>query len=177
MAKKVLLVLVLAVIAAGGVSAQSKGKTAAPAKASAKNAASVDIVPFVKSELVAPKKAGFGLALGYERLLKGNFALGARIEFVTANKMTFFGIDAHGRWYPLAASLEKLFLDAGFGYGGLFSSGASIGGLTFSLKTGWKLDVTPKLFLEPAIGYTLAKGTAGYGPSGLGIGFSIGTKF
>jgi hypothetical protein len=168
MAKKMVSVLVLAAVVTAGVFAQSKGKSAV----------SIDIVPLVRSGLVVEDTAGFGLGLTYERLFTGSLSIGARLEFVSADKTTYFGLDAHGRWYPLGASLEKLFLDAGLGYGGLSYDGTTTtDGLTFGLKAGWKLPATPKVFLEPTIGYTLAKNTQGFGPGGLGIGFSIGTIF
>jgi hypothetical protein len=168
MAKKMVSILLLAVVVTAGAFAQGGGGSAV----------SIDIVPLIRSELVVEDKVGFGLGLTYERLSTGNFSIGAHLEFVAAEKTTHFGLDAHGRWYPLGASLEKLFLDAGLGYGSLSYDGTKVtDGLTFGLKAGWKLPLTAKVFLEPAMGYTLAKNTQGFGPSGLGIGFSIGTMF
>jgi hypothetical protein len=122
---------------------------------------------------------GFGLGLTYERLIKGNFSIGVHFESVVVDEMMHFGADAHGRWYPLeGASLEKLFIDAGLGYARLLLDGTTMaGGITVSLKAGCKVPMGSKIFIEPAIGYTLAKATNGFGPGGLGIGLSIGAKF
>jgi hypothetical protein len=165
MAKRVFSILVLAVVIAVGTFAQSNG-------------ASVDIVPLIRSELLVEDKTGFGLGITYERLLGGGFSIGGRLEFVTVDKTTHFGFDVHGRWYPLGASLEKLFLDAGLGYGRLSYDGETlVSGLTLALKAGWKLPVSAKIFVEPTMGYALAKGTQGFGPSGWGIGLSAGMLF
>jgi hypothetical protein len=178
MKKLVLAISVFAIAVTTPLFAQEAAAAKVPAAktpAKGNSALSFDIVPLVISELLLDEKAGIGVGVNYEKLYKSGFSIGARLDLVLVDKQTYFGIDAHGRWYPLGASLEKLFLDAGLGYGRLSYDGTKfVDGLTFALKAGWKLPLSPKLFVEPTMGYTIAKGTGGYGPSGLGIGFSLG---
>jgi hypothetical protein len=63
------------------------------------NVASVDIVPLVRSGILVDEEAGFGLGFTYERLMSDRFSLGAHLEFAAVDKQSYFGLDAHGRWY------------------------------------------------------------------------------
>jgi hypothetical protein len=172
MTKKVIALMAIMTVCGATLFAQET----APKKGN--TAFSVDIVPLVRSELVVEDEAGIGAGLNFEKLIGGNLSIGGRLEFVVVDKMTFIELDAHGRWYPLGASLEKLFLDGGLGYGRYSFDGTTlVDGLTISLKAGWKHALSPKLFVEPVMGYTLAKPTVGFGPTGLGIGISLGAIF
>jgi hypothetical protein len=143
----------------------------------AKNAVSLDLGPtltglrYSGNNVNYPGNDGFvfGLGASYERLIVPHFSIGGSVVFYAGNHdlsddLVYFSLAAHGRWYPLSESLEKLFLDAGFGFNALSWDGATflgqdddIAGLTFGLNAGWKLLFKGKFFVEPSLGYLIAK--------------------
>jgi hypothetical protein len=173
------LALVLVTIAAAGVFAQ------------AKNAVSVDVAPLFEGIIASQDDDSaeitvFGIGVAYERLLVPHYSVGAGIDLYVASvndlSMTYFGLNAHGRWYPLSESLEKLFLDTGLGFNTLNVEDVDdsiFTGLTFGLKAGWKLLFNKMIFAEPSIGYILAKSSslAPITPLGWQIGLNIGAAF
>jgi hypothetical protein len=96
----------------------------------------------------------------------------------------YFGLAAHGRWYPLSSGLDRLFLDLGLGFNILSVNGetkASRGGcagLTMSLEAGYKLMLTRNFFLEPSLAFVYAKTNSGVPtPLGWQPGLTIGAAF
>ncbi|GHU51067.1 hypothetical protein FACS1894200_10910 [Spirochaetia bacterium] len=149
--KKVLF-WVLTVITAGGVLAQE-------------NALSVDTIPlfsgFVASDIDA-NSFYFALSPAYEHLIKSEYSLGVRGDFIFGSAVKnvsvfYFGLSAHGRWYPLASGFEKLFLDVGLGFSTLsYGSGNGFSGLTIEMKAGWKHYMGP-VYMEPSLAYFIGK--------------------
>jgi hypothetical protein len=177
MMKKTAMVCALFMAAQAAVFGQAKNaKTAGNVP---KNAVLVDLVPLVRSALLEANKAGFGLGLMYERLVGEDHSAGFRGEFVTVDDNFYWGIELHGRWYPLSAHQEKPFIDILFGYGNFTSGSQDAGGLNIGIRGGFKfpLPFVKNFFAETTLGYTLAKNTSGYGPGGFGISLSVGCRF
>jgi hypothetical protein len=122
MGKKIILVLILAISIAGGVSAQER----------AKNTITGGLNFFVYLP--------FGLDIEYERVLINNF-LGKGLFSITVDvgyyTLIFFDsswADVHARWYPWS---RTFFLDVGLGCMANFWTSA----FTISPKVGWKIDI------------------------------------
>lgn len=149
--------------------------------ANRKTAISFDIVPLVRANLLEAEKTGGGGALIIERFISKNYSLGLRVEGLTVPEAetSFIGLDAHIRYYFHNSDISGFFIDTGAGYGLRYTNKneLDVGGIMYSLKTGYKHFIVKGLFAEPAIGYTLAKPTSGYGPGGFDLGFSIGYAF
>jgi hypothetical protein len=174
MAKKMILGLVLAAVIAAGAFAQSK------------NAVAVDVVPLAKGLIATDTDTNtsvFGIAASFEHPMAPHYSIGARMDLyageVSDTSGTYFGMSAHGRWYPLSETWEKLYLDAGLGFNTLNSKVAEFSGLTFGLKTGWKLLFKEKFFAEPSLEYILAKSVVvvPFTPLGWQIGLGLGMNF
>jgi hypothetical protein len=181
MRKKIVICVLLAALQAVFVFGQADGgKKNSGAK---KNALMVDLAPLVRSEILVSDTTGFGLGVMYERIVGDTHSVGIRGEFVSVEKFLYWGAELHGRWYPLSAKKEKPFADLMLGFGSFTTDGemisdtSQIGGISLGIRGGIKFPVVGNLFAEPTIGYTLAKGTGGYGPSGLGISLSLGCDF
>jgi len=143
MAKKVLLVLVLAVLAAGGVFAQAEFAEMA------KNTITVDLFPLVEGLAIGAvgdmigggsglSSSGFGIAAQYERQLTKKLSVAGRFFYlgggvgysasetdpstgVTLNTglgidISSFAIEGHARFYPWG---KTFFLDGMLGYAGM----------------------------------------------------------
>jgi hypothetical protein len=179
MVKKGLVVLVLAVIAASGAFAQVGDGTMT---------ISLDVAPLFTGFIASDGTKGiesfyFALSPVFEYTI-GNYSFGGRMDLVfgsyTKKSVTYFGLTAIGRWYPLTP-LEKLYLSTELGFNTCSMEDADDAlytGLTFALRTGWKhyIDL---IFLEPSLGYVVSK-TNGYMPvasSGWEIGLNIGFAF
>jgi hypothetical protein len=174
MAKKMILALILAMAVTGGVFAQGK------------NAVAVDVAPLAKGIIASDSDTDtsiFGIAASFEHPMAPHYSIGARMDLYAGKVFdidgTYFGLSAHGRWYPLSATLEKLYLDAGLGFNSLDSKLVEFGGLTFALKTGWKLLFKEKFFAEPSLEYILAKSSefVPFTPLGWQIGLGLGMNF
>jgi hypothetical protein len=112
----------------------------------------------------------------------------ADLYFGEASKVDifYFGLTAHGRWYPLSEGLDKLFIDTGLGFnvfaldGETDSKKGGFAGLTMSLTAGCKILLSPAFFIEPSMAFVYAK-TAGLvsvpTPLGWQPGLSIGAAF
>jgi hypothetical protein len=185
---KLSLVLVLGIVVAGGVFAQAKPAANAPAaESAAKNAVSLDAVPLFKGFIasdVDAKTSYFGISAFYERLLAPHYSIGGAMTLMSyslngTTLSSYFGLDAHGRWYPLGETLEKLFFDAGLGFNSITpKTGKAAGGFTLGLKAGYKLNIKPKFFVEPSLAYNLLKiGNMGIAPLGWQIGINLGASF
>ena len=176
MKKRVLVLLVLAVCAAGGAFAQSK------------MAFALDTAPLVTGLIAgedtdSSEKSFFSLSPVFELAL-GNYSIGARVDVIFGKQddvsITHFGLAAVGRWYPLA-QLEKLFLGVELGVDTCSLEDVDdplYTGLTFALRAGWKHRMG-KLFLEPALAYVLSKtdGTMPLTPAGWQLGLNLGMAF
>jgi hypothetical protein len=178
--KKTVLGLLVLASAAGLLGAQE-----------AKMAFGVDTFPLVKgfswSDMDA-KNSLLALSPGFEFLIAPHFAagVGGDIYLGKASNIDifYFGVEAHGRWYPLSEGLDKLFIDAGLGFnafaldGEFDSKKGGMAGLTMSLKAGWKL-MFGAFFVEPSMAYVYAKTPTVSVPTPLDWqpGLSIGMAF
>ncbi|MDR0908783.1 MAG: autotransporter domain-containing protein [Spirochaetaceae bacterium] len=171
----------------------SSGLFAQSEQASVWNAITIDAVPLVQGFIAGENVEGdadtkiFGIAASYERLLVSGYSIGIRLDLYTGEvsgaDVTYFGMDAHGRWYPLSTNHEKLYLDVGIGFSNLDQEGSDdpvFTGLTFALKTGWRQVIADGFFLEPSLGYVLAKSnqnSMSFSPIGWQLGFGLGFVF
>jgi hypothetical protein len=186
MAKKILLGLLILAAVTGVVSAQGTGKMAA----------SLDLFPLVKGIIWSDSDADnslFALAPGFEYLIAPHYSIGAGADLYfgeAANvDIFYFGLTAHGRWYPQSTGLDKLFIDAGLGFNmfsfdGEIDPDKSLGigftGITMSLKLGYKLMFTSNFFAEPSMAFVYAKTPTRITtptPFGWQPGLSIGVAF
>jgi hypothetical protein len=209
MAKKIVLgLLVLAVITGilgaqedadpqeEAVPAEQTASPAAPAAQTAgdaKMAISLDVFPLVKGLLWSDsdlKNSLFALAPNFEYLLHPHYTLGAAVDLYFGKTsdidILYFGLTAHGRWYPLSSGLDKFFLDAGLGFnmfsldGKTDSDRGGFSGITISLKAGYKLMFGSRFFLEPSMAFVYAKtASIGFIPTPLGWqpGLNMGITF
>jgi hypothetical protein len=179
--KKFYFFSMLALLCAGAVFAQS-GK---------KNALSFDVAPLFRGFVAKednPDNEFFGGAVFYERLLGSRYSLGGRFDFILGEYLemdtSYLAGSLHGRVYPLAQGLEKLYLDVGIGFNNIDRDGVDdVGGLTFALTAGYKHFFNGFIFVEPSLGLVYAKTISGNrtlrDPSpiewtpGLHIGFSF----
>lgn len=184
MAKRIVLGLLILAAAAGVLGAQ---------EGAAKMALSLDAFPLVKGIIWSDSNADnslFALAPGFEYLVRPRFTLGASgdLYFGKASKINifYFGLAAHGRWYPMSSGLDKLFIDAGLGFNVFSLDGETdpdrggFSGLTMSLKAGYKLLFTSRFFIEPSMAFVYAKiASLASVPTPLGWqpGLSIGGAF
>jgi hypothetical protein len=180
MARKIVLVLVLAAAVAGGAFAQSED---------IKMSLSLDLAPmltgFVAGEdTETSEKSFFALSPVFEYAI-GNYSIGIRADFVFGSfrvdnkkqNITHIGMAAIGRWYPLA-KLQKLYLGTELGFDTCSWEDADdplYTGLTFALRAGWK-HLMGKLFLEPSLGYVVSKSAGAYMPL-TPVGWQIGLNF
>jgi hypothetical protein len=192
MVKRIVLGLLVLAAVTGVLSAQE-----APAEQSAdgtaKMAVSLDLFPLVKGIIWSDSDADnslFALAPNFEYLIRPHFTVGAAADlyFGKASNIDilYFGLAAHGRWYPLSSGPDKLFIDAGLGFnvfaldGKTDSDRGGFAGLTMSLKAGYRLTLIPHLFVEPSMAFVYAK-TPSFGsvptPLGWQPGLSIGGSF
>jgi hypothetical protein len=184
MTRKMVLVLVLVAVAAGGAFAQSGGLKAALA---------LDLAPTLTGFIAgqdtdAYKLTYIALSPVFEYGV-GNYSIGVRADFVfgsykvkggTEKSITHVGMAAIGRWYPLA-KLQKLYVGTELGFDTCsWEDGIDplYTGLTFALRTGWK-HLMGRAFLEPSLGYVKSKShdNMPLTPSGWEAGLNIGVAF
>jgi hypothetical protein len=204
MEKRIILGLLVLAAATGILSAQETPAEQAAADAQeapavqnaagvAKGAISLDLFPLVKGIIWTDSDKDnslFALAPGFEYLVRPHYTLGlaADLYFGEASKIevSYFGLAAHGRWYPQSSGPEKFFIDAGLGFnvfsydGKTASKDGGFSGITMSLKAGYKLMLSPKFFFEPSMAFVYAKTpSSGSAPTPLGWqpGLSIGGAF
>jgi hypothetical protein len=154
-----------------------------------RNFVTVDFVPLVKGFIATDHDDDtfiFGLGAVYERYILPHYSVGLRMDLYAGEysdiEGAYFGMDVHGRWYPLSADLAKLFLDVGLGFNTLNLKDyedAEFSGLTLGLKAGWKHFFNRMIFAEPSLAYILAKSSPvmPITPVGWQIGLSIGVAF
>jgi hypothetical protein len=184
MAKKGLLVLVLAGALAGGAFAQSM-------------AVSVDLAPMMKGFIAGQDTddvtiSYFAVSPVVEFAV-GNYSIGARGDLIFGSvkstgsgkqSVDHVGLAAVGRWYPLA-KLQKLYLGAEIGFATCNVEDVDdplYEGLTFALRAGWR-HAMGSVSLEPSLGYVLSKTAEQFGefmpltPLGWQIGLGFGIAF
>jgi hypothetical protein len=189
MAKKILLGLLILAAVAGVACAQGTGKMAV----------SLDLFPLAKGMIWSESdsdsdsdKSLFALVPGFEYLVSPHYTVGAVADLYfgeySKNDVFYFGLAAHGRWYPQSTGLDKLFIDAGLGFNMLSVEGEKADrdhygftGLTMSLKLGYKLMLN-KFFIEPSMAFVYAKTPVSQisdfpTPIGWQPGLSIGAAF
>jgi hypothetical protein len=173
--KKVLVVLVLLMVIGGGVFAQSGPKN-----------------------WISGTVGILGGGAQYERVLTEKFSIGAAVYY---NTLFFFwhnfGVEAVGRFYPLANGGLFIGLGAGFGYktglsdfdddiyGGTTSEWARWTGFLLEPSVGWKFDLGASggFFIEPLLAVPIIfgakKGTfSGWSDdSEFGVGVSVRPAF
>jgi hypothetical protein len=160
MTKKVLLVLVLAVIVAGGLSAQSLGGK--------KNFASVDL------GLIAG-------GLRYERAISPKLSVGGDVywasSFILWNELE---LGAFARYYPgtFSGPLKNLYLEAGFGYHTHTGTEEYTEEWGHYKYTYTGLVLNTGVAISPGVGVKFAPGKAGdfFVEPGLIIPITIGKK-
>jgi hypothetical protein len=144
--KKVFMVLVLALIIAGGVFAQD-----------AKN--------WISGEVSI-----LGAGARYERMLTPKFSLGADVYWTSLFFFwNDFGANAVGRFYPWAG---KFYTELGLGLG-VHTGLTAMTGVDIVPGLGWKIDVGKKggFFIEPGIQVPITLGVDQYwGGFGAGVG-------
>jgi hypothetical protein len=157
--KRVVFVMVLAAIVAGGVWAQERPKNWAYGQ--------VGLI---------------GGGAGYERILFPSLSVGGEAYF---NSLFFFwnslAVEAYAKYYPLRGKVFYAKLGLGFGtvtgtedytYGGYDwgSTTYSTAGFLLDPGVGWKIDVGEpgKFFIEPKIGLAIVMGKKDYGISASG---------
>jgi hypothetical protein len=182
MAKRILLGLLILAAVSGVLCAQQ-----------AKAAVSLDLFPLAKGIIWSDsdrKDSLIALAPGFEYLIRPHFTIGAAADLYFGEALDvdilYFGLAAHGRWYPQSAGLDKLFIDAGLGFnmfsldGETDSDKGGFTGITISLKTGYKLMFN-KFFVEPSMAFVYAKtptsASVPVTPLGWQPGLSIGMAF
>jgi hypothetical protein len=183
MVKKIVLgLLILAAITGflGAEEAKAPAEAApAPAEKKAaskesKGAISLDLFPLAKGIIWTDNDKDislFALAPVFELVVHPHFTIGAALDMYFGEyakvDIFYFGLAAHGRWYPLSTGLDKLFIDAGLGFNVFAYDGETdpdkngMSGVTMSLKAGYKLKFTPSFFLEPSMSYVYAKKPGG----------------
>ena len=172
MAKKVVCILILALLAAGSVCAQAAAK---------KHNVIVDAAPLVKGIIASDSDTStsfFGIGADYQYILDKSLSIGGRMDFIAGKMMklnaVYFGLAVHGRYY-LTAMLERAFLDAGLGFNTASVDDEEVfSGLTLELKAGYTAPLGKTLRLEPTLAYILAKSGVFPTPIGLQIGLGIG---
>lgn len=191
--KKIVLVLALIALTSALAMAQQGAETAgAEDGGAAKTALSLDVFPLVKGLIWSDddkKNVLVALAPVLEFLVAPHFSMGVGADLyagkATDIDITYLGIAAHGRWYPLSTGLDKLFIDAGLGFNAFAVDGKTdskkggMMGLTISLKAGYKLLLS-NLYLEPSMSYVYAKTPSSFSiptPLGWQPGLNIGFVF
>jgi hypothetical protein len=167
---RIVFLLVLGIVAIGGIFAQAKPAGTASAE---KNAVSLDVVPLFKGFIASEEskdgskaRTVFGIAADYEYLIVPHYSIGARLDFYVSGQdklvASYFGFAVQGRWY-ISESLEKFYLGTDIGlsgssatYDGTTIDDSKTFGFTFALKAGWKQQLGP-IFLEPSMAYVYAK--------------------
>jgi hypothetical protein len=184
MAKRILLGLLILAAVAGVVSAQE-----------AKMAIGLDLFPLAKGIIWSDKdeeNSMTAFAPSFEYLISPRLTLGATADIYVGTyrdiDIFYFGLAAHGRWYPQSSGLDKLFIDAGLGFNRFTVDGEKADpehfgfiGLTISLKIGYKL-LFNKFFVEPSMAFVYAKKpiddiSVPVTPLGWQPGLSIGVAF
>jgi hypothetical protein len=180
MAKRILLGLLILAAVSGILSAQERVSIG------------LDLFPLAKGIIWSNsdvKNSVAALAPSFEYLLNSQLALGAAMDIYIGKALDidilYFGLAAHGRWYP-QSNQDRLFIDAGLGFnlfsrdGETDSDKGGFAGLTISLKTGYKLLLN-RLFVEPSIAFVYAKtptsASVPITPLGWQPGLSIGVAF
>jgi hypothetical protein len=185
MAKRIVLGLLILAVVTGFLGAQEAPKEA-------KMAVSLDLFPLVKGIIwsdIDEDNGMFALAPVFEYLIHPHFTVGGTMDMyfgkASDTNIFYFGLAAHGRWYPLSTGLDKLFIDTGLGFnifafdGKTESDKGGFAGLTMSLKAGYKLMFTPNFFVEPSMAFVYAKTSSVSVPTPYGWqpGLSIGGAF
>lgn len=167
----------------------AKPATPAPAKPAegskeVKNVIGLDMFQLLKGFIATDTDSKFSVFIvsaAYERLLVPHFSIGADLDlyFMKCDKIDgiYFGLSAEGRYYP-SANFDKFFVGTTVGFNSLSIDGKTkpenggFVGLTTSLKIGYKLITSKKIYLEPSLSYVLSKSSGGVSPS-----FDIGDIF
>ncbi|MDR3146789.1 MAG: autotransporter outer membrane beta-barrel domain-containing protein [Treponema sp.] len=188
MAKRIVVGL-LVLAAVGGVLAAQEAPEGQAATGTAKIAVGLDLFPLAKGIIWTDNDADnslFALTPAFEYLVAPHFTVGAVVDLYFGQAsdidILYFGLAAHGRWYPLSSGPDKLFVDTGLGFnvfaldGETDSKKGGFAGLTMSLKAGYKLMLTSKFFIEPSMAFVYAKipGVGVRTPLGWQPGLSIG---
>jgi hypothetical protein len=196
MTKKIVLGLLVLAAITGFLGAQEAKapaeKQAAASGGEPKIAISLDSFPLTKGIIWSDNDADnalFALVPTFEFLVHPHFTVGGTMDmyFGKASDIDifYFGLAAHGRWYPLSSGLDKLFVDTGLGFNVFALDGKTdakkggMTGITISLKAGYKLRLTRSFFLEPSMAYIYAKVPGNGIPTPLGWqgGLNIGFAF
>jgi len=159
--KKFVCILVLTCVIMGGVFAQANN---------AKNSIGIDVFRFLDGFLYFGSGTPIGttISVSYERMLVPHWSLGPNVDIGIwySRLSTYFGfnlgIAAEGRYYPLA-NFDKLFLGATFGFSlvaGNYYGDADFG-LSTSLKLGYKVQTSKKIYIEPSLSYVYQHGWLG----------------
>jgi len=178
--KKILCTLVLAcVIMSAAFAQQQRPATPAPAPAPApttpveapkNNSFGLDLFQLFKGFIATDTDNNFSffiISADYERLIAPHFSIGADLDLYFMNfdgsTGNYFSIAGEGRYYPMSSNFEKFFLGTTIGFNLLSIDNSTspedgaFSGLTISLKTGYKLIINNKMYLEPSLAYVLSK--------------------
>jgi hypothetical protein len=156
--KKIVILVLLTLCLVAGLSAQTIS-------------VGLDTIPLFKGIIWSDSDQDnslFALSPVFEYRIAPHYSIGAGADLwfgeYWKKDFFYFGLAAHGRWYPLDAGLSKLFLDAGLGFNMLSIDGdkadsehGGFTGLTVGLKAGWKHRITGNFFVEPSMAYTYTK--------------------
>jgi len=161
--KKLVGILALAAVVAGGAWAQSAGGGVNGKRVFA----AVDAMPLLEGLIAAKDEDGndddvsiFGLAAQLEYLTSPRYSVGARLDLYLGEhgdtSVTYFGLAAHGRVYTPVS----VYVDLGLGYNSETVEGWDdplFDGLFCSLGVGWKHVVTGNFFIEPSMSWVYSK--------------------
>jgi len=140
--KKVLLVLVLALLILPNIFGQDREHTIY-----------ADFFPMVNGIV----SGGIGLGIGYDYDINKYFAIGGYINFVSnfANMLSY-NLILNGKYYPIKTGIGSPYIDLGLGYRRRKSdyngSTDDIHCLLGSSHIGWKFIFKNGLILDPAFG-------------------------
>jgi len=177
--KKLVILLVLALVVAGGIFAQEQAGESAEAAAPGvkKNAITLDTIPLFRGFIASDSDVNtsfFCVAAAYERLVAPHFSFGAEVDLYPGKvydvDYLYFSMAAAGRFYSMSEYMEKFFIGASLGFNSQSIDGKSSAkyggftGLLIGLKAGYKLLFTERFFMEPSLSYTYSK--TGPGSSG-----------
>jgi len=184
MANKKFWLGILVLVCAGAVFAQET------ASAEKKNAIALDMIPLFKGFIAGDsdaKTSFFCISAAYERLIAPHYSIGVELDLYPGKiwdvKYTYFGMALAGRFYPMSEGMEKFFIGTSLGFNTQRIDGESkreyggFSGIFISMKTGYKIMLGDRFFIEPSMSYTYSKTNADlFGSTPQNIGWQAGLR-
>jgi len=194
--KKLVIILVLAIIAAGGIFAQeefvqeeTEENSEEAVHGVRRDSITLDIITLVKGFIASDNDTDtsfFCISASYERLVAPHFSFGAEADVYFGKlydvSYMYFGVAAAGRFYTMSEHMEKFFIGASLGFnsqsvdGKTDAENGGFSGLTVGLRAGYKLLFAETFFVEPSMSYTYSKGGEFFGATPVNIGWQGGLR-